>query len=73
VPLGHLGSEERERVAAELQLDLVRPDDPGLFLLRHTLMNPWLQTSPGAGEPSYVEAYFHFLSRQVRALLEGDR
>lgn len=72
VPLGHLGPEERERIGAELQLDLVRPDDAGLFLLRHTLMNPWLQTSPGQGEPSYVEAYCHFLFRQVRALLGGD-
>ena len=45
------------------------PDDDGLFLLRHTLMNPWLQISPGPGEPSYVEAYCHFLVRQVKALL----
>ncbi len=69
VPLGHLGGDELRRVGAELQLDLEHPDDTGLFLFRHTLMNPWLQASPGPGEPSYVEAYCHFLARQVKALL----
>jgi len=72
VPLDHLGSEELQRIGAELQLEVGRPDDTGLFLLRHTLMNPWLQTSPGPGEPSYVEAYCHFLSRQIQALLPGS-
>ena len=70
VPLDHLGPEELQRIGAELDLELARPDDTVLFLLRHTLMNPWLQTSPGPGEPSYVEAYCHFLGRQIRALLE---
>jgi len=69
VPLDHLGADELQRIAGELQLELARPDDAGLFLLRHTLMNPWLQNSPGPGEPSYVEAYCHFLSRQIRSLL----
>ncbi|MGZ6059145.1 MAG: pyridoxal phosphate-dependent decarboxylase family protein [Myxococcaceae bacterium] len=69
VPLNHLGAEERERIGEELRLDVDAPDDDGLFLLRHTLMNPWLQTSPGPGEPSYVEAYCHFLVRQVKTLL----
>jgi glutamate/tyrosine decarboxylase-like PLP-dependent enzyme len=69
VPLDHLGANELHRIGAELQLDLGRPDDGGLFLFRHTLMNPWLQTSPGQGEPSYVEAYCHFLGRQIRTLL----
>jgi tyrosine decarboxylase len=70
IPLDHLGTDELGRVGRELQLDLARPDDTGLFLLRHTLMNPWLQTSPGPGEPSYIEAYCHFLGRQIRALVE---
>jgi hypothetical protein len=69
VPLSHLGADELQRIATELQLELARPDDEGLFLFRHTLMNPWLQTSPGQGEPSYIEAYCHFLIRQVKALL----
>ncbi len=72
VPLDHLGSEELQRIGAELELEVRRADDTGLFLLRHTLMNPWLQTSPGPGEPSYVEAYCHFLSRQIQALLPGS-
>jgi len=70
VPLDHLGPEELQRIAAELDVELARPDDAVLFLLRHTVMNPWLQASPGPGEPSYVEAYCHFLGRQIRALLE---
>jgi hypothetical protein len=69
IALDHLGYEELERIAGKLDLDLARPDDDGLFVLRHTLMNPWLQTSPGPGEPSYVEAYCHFLARQTKALL----
>jgi len=68
VELENLGSDELERIGTDLQVDLARPDDTGLFLFRQTLMNPWLQTSPGPGEPSYVEAYCHFLSRQIRAL-----
>ena len=70
LPLDHLGADELARIGDELQLDLARPDDGGLFLFRHTLMNPWLQASPGPGEPSYVEAYLHFLTRQIRTLLE---
>jgi hypothetical protein len=71
VALEHLGPDVIGRIGAELQLDLGHPDDTGLFLLRHTLMNPWLQAAPGAGEPSYVEAYCHFLVRQIRVLLES--
>jgi glutamate/tyrosine decarboxylase-like PLP-dependent enzyme len=70
VRLDHLGRRELERIGEVLGLDLVNPDDTGLFLLRHTLMNPWLQSSPGRGEPSYVEAYCHFVARSVKALLE---
>jgi glutamate/tyrosine decarboxylase-like PLP-dependent enzyme len=69
VPLAHLGNEELKRIGDALQLDLLAADEEGLFLLRHTLMNPWLQASPGRGEPNYIEAYCHFLSRQIKALL----
>jgi glutamate/tyrosine decarboxylase-like PLP-dependent enzyme len=69
VPLSHLGVEELQRAGTALEIDLATADDDGLFLLRHTLMNPWLQVSPGPGEPSYVEAYCHFLCRQIKALL----
>jgi glutamate/tyrosine decarboxylase-like PLP-dependent enzyme len=69
VPLSHLGREELQRAGAALELDLAAADEDDLFLLRHTLMNPWLQASPGPGEPSYIEAYCHFLSREIKALL----
>jgi hypothetical protein len=69
VPLTHLGREELSRTGEALGLDLAPADDEGLFLLRHTLMNPWLQASPGPGEPSYVEAYLHYLGATVKRLL----
>jgi glutamate/tyrosine decarboxylase-like PLP-dependent enzyme len=52
VRLDHLGRGELERIGALLGLDLVAPDEGGLFLLRHTLMNPWLQSSPGQASPA---------------------
>ena len=69
VPLDHLGSTSWSGSAASSS-STWRVRTNSLFLLRHTLMNPWLQTSPGPGEPSYVEAYCHFLARQMRTLLE---
>lgn len=62
VALEHLGAPELARIGAELQLDLSRADDTGLFLLRHTLMNPWLLSPQGEGEPNYVEAYLSALA-----------
>ena len=73
VPLAHLGVEELARIGDELQLELTRPDDDGVFLFRHTLMNPWLQASPGPGEPSYIDAYCHFLVRQVKLQSEATK
>jgi hypothetical protein len=72
VALDHLGAEELARAGEALELDLAHADDGGLFLLRHTLMNPWLQASPGPGEPSYVEAYLHYLGASVKALLAAS-
>jgi glutamate/tyrosine decarboxylase-like PLP-dependent enzyme len=71
VPLDHLGREELSRLEAALELDLHGADEDSVFLLRHTLMNPWLQASPGPGEPSYIEAYCHFLGATVKGLLPG--
>lgn len=65
--LSHLGAAERSALADQLDVDLGRPDASGVFLLRHTLMNPWLLSSPGEGEPTYVEAYAHFLVELVKA------
>lgn len=73
VPLGHLGAAELERISEALDLDLAQPDESGLFLLRHTLMNPWLQASPAPGEPSYIDAYCHYVTRCVKALATGLR
>lgn len=71
VALDHLGPDELARVGGSLGVNLTAPDDTGLYLLRHTLMNPWLQSSPGPDEPSYVEAYCHFLKSIIKAALEA--
>lgn len=68
VALTHLGSEQR-RLFESLGLDTGAPDDEGLFLLRHTLMNPWLQASPKAGVPSYLEAYCQHLTQLIHRVL----
>ena len=67
VELSQLGEAELARIGAELELDLSAPDDTGLFLLRHTLMNPWLLSPQAPGEPSYVEAYVHYLTELIRS------
>ncbi|MFT3708202.1 MAG: pyridoxal-dependent decarboxylase [Archangium sp.] len=61
VSLQHLGQPERDRLARELELDLHSPDAPGLFMLRHTLMNPWLLSKTASFE-TYVDEYCHFLT-----------
>jgi hypothetical protein len=57
VPLAHLSNEEKQQLSSELGVDLDAPDDDGVFLLRHTLMNPWLH--------EYVDAY----CKHLRALI----
>jgi glutamate/tyrosine decarboxylase-like PLP-dependent enzyme len=66
VSLEHVGEAELARLAGELDLDLAHPDDTGLFMLRHTLMNPWLLSAQAPGEPTYVEAYCHYLVKLVK-------
>lgn len=66
VPLGHLVASDRARLATTLDLELEQADAPGLFFLRHTLMNPWLQSSPGPGVSSWIEAYLAHLASLVR-------
>ncbi len=73
VLLSHLGAPELERLGEELDLDLARPDDTGLFLLRHTLMNPWALSPVNDREESYVEAYCHFIAELVRTAAAGTR
>jgi glutamate/tyrosine decarboxylase-like PLP-dependent enzyme len=57
----------RNSVAARLGLASGELDSngDGIFLLRHTLMNPWLL----AGDPSPLEMYVRFLREQVETLL----
>jgi glutamate/tyrosine decarboxylase-like PLP-dependent enzyme len=61
VELTHLGVAERARLSAELDLELTSPDEEGLFVLRHTLMNPWL-LSRTASQDTYVDEYCQFLA-----------
>ncbi len=69
VPLAQLSARDRARLEASLQLDLSAADDDGLFLLRHTLMNPWLLTPQAEGEPDYVEGYARHLTTLLKAVL----
>jgi glutamate/tyrosine decarboxylase-like PLP-dependent enzyme len=71
VPLTHLGAQELTRIGDELDVDLTAPDDDGLFLLRHTLMNPWLLSPQAPGAPTYVEAYVQYLADLVRRELRS--
>ncbi len=54
-----------------LGLDISTFGEPGgdhLLVLRHTLMNPWLQSKTADGK-NYIELYFEHLEKTVRALL----
>ncbi len=54
-----------------LGLDVDTFGEPGgdhLLVLRHTLMNPWLQSQTAEGK-NYIELYFEHLEKTVRALL----
>ena len=70
VKLSQLGAGERERLSSSLGVEFTAEDD-GLFMLRHTLMNPWLLASPGPGPGTYVEAYLAHLGQVVRRLADG--
>lgn len=65
-----LGEEEMERILRVLQIDpatLGGDQDDRLLILRHTLMNPYLIDRENG--ISYIDRYFEFLARRVRALL----
>jgi hypothetical protein len=65
-----LGAEETRRIARELGLDPasfhVEDGADRLLILRHTLMNPYLIDHENG--ISYIDRYFDFLGRRVRAL-----
>ncbi len=67
-----MGEADMARVLRELMLDpdTLRPDHDGadrLFILRHTLMNPFLVDTENGID--YIERYFDYLSRRTRSLL----
>lgn len=68
-----LGADEAHRVCTELGVDPAtlreEPDDPdveasGIFLLRHTLMNPWLEDE--VNDINYIDLYCQYLARLIR-------
>lgn len=70
---------EAHRILEALGLDpttfRMLPEDPGrdadhLFILRHTLMNPWMLAGPG--ETNYVDLYWEFLEEVIDRVLEGE-
>lgn len=64
-----LGAAETGRIFGELHLDPATLDESGndrLMILRHTLMNPYL--AGGGDGIDYIDRYFVFLGRRVRAL-----
>lgn len=62
VPLRELADVDRARLTDALALPLTSADSDALFVLRHTLMNPWLRARPEDSET--------YLSRYVAALRE---
>ncbi len=74
---GTLSGAQAGRILEELRLDpdtfRVVPEDPDrdadhIFILRHTLMNPWLLARPA--EKNYVELYWDFLESVIDRVLE---
>ena len=69
-----LGAAETTRILTGVALDastLERDgDDDRLLILRHTLMNPYLIDHENG--ISYIDRYFEFLGRRVRALTATD-
>lgn len=63
-----LGTAQALRIFDELGLDLASTSagEDGLMILRHTLMNPYLIDRENG--ISYIERYFEFLARRLRAL-----
>ncbi|MBM4781410.1 MAG: pyridoxal-dependent decarboxylase [Archangiaceae bacterium] len=68
VPLAHLGTAERARLSKMLGVEFESADASGLFMLRHTLMNPWLLSSPDDSARTWIDAYVSHLEGVVRAL-----
>ncbi|MEO7068000.1 MAG: pyridoxal-dependent decarboxylase [Rhodanobacter sp.] len=65
-----LGPSQTMRIfnALGLETSALDPDEDRLMILRHTLMNPYLIDHENG--ISYIDRYFDFLDRRVRALTE---
>ncbi|MDF1700853.1 MAG: pyridoxal-dependent decarboxylase [Planctomycetota bacterium] len=72
----NLPEAQAERIATEVGIDpesfRLRPDvDAGeadhIFILRHTLMNPWLRREHDG--QSYIDRYLEYLEARIRTLL----
>ena len=75
----NLPGRQADRILDELGLDPESyrsvPDDPAreadhLFILRHTLMNPWLLSDGGGG--NYIDRYWSYLEELVDEVLQED-
>ena len=73
---GGLSAEHATRILGALGVDAADfveiPEDPAresdhLFVLRHTLMNPWFMTGPG--DRSYIDLYWEYLERTIAKVL----
>lgn len=80
VHLSDLSQEASDRLIGELDLDpatfVQNPDDSGeqadsVFLLRHTLMNPWLSGSHQG--MNYLDRYCRYLARLVREEIAANQ
>jgi len=76
---GGLTEEHAIRILGALGVDpsgfVEIPEDPAreadhIFVLRHTLMNPWFMTGPG--DRSYIDLYWEYLERTIAKVL-GER
>jgi glutamate/tyrosine decarboxylase-like PLP-dependent enzyme len=75
---GNLPGREADRILDGLGLDpdtfVLVPENPEreadhVFILRHTLMNPWLMAQPYGDGRSYIDLYWDYLDRVVREVL----
>ena len=62
-----MGADELAHIGACLGLAPALLQDERVVILRHTLMNPYLLDAENG--ISYIDLYFEFLARRVRALL----
>ncbi|HSG48993.1 MAG TPA: hypothetical protein VLA43_14325, partial [Longimicrobiales bacterium] len=76
---GNLPGSQADRILSGLRLDpdtfQLVPGDPRrdadhVFILRHTLMNPWFLASPHEDGRSYIDLYWEYLDGVVREVLD---